>query len=36
MDIVDTIKGKFMETLEELNGKVDESIDRFATYTGMF
>ena len=36
MDIVDTIKGKFMETLEELNGKVDESIGRFATYTGMF
>ena len=36
MDIVETIKGKFMETLEELNSKVDESIDRFATYTGMF
>ena len=36
MDIVETIEGKFMETLEELNGKVDESIGRFATYTGMF
>ena len=36
MDIVETIEGKFIETLEELNGKVDESIGRFATYTGMF
>jgi hypothetical protein len=36
MDIVETIEGKFIETLEELNSKVDESIGRFATYTGMF
>ena len=36
MDLVETVEGKFMETLEELNGKVDESIGRFATYTGMF
>lgn len=36
MDLVETVEGKFMETLEELNGKVDESIGRFATYAGMF
>ena len=36
MDIVETIEGKFIEVLDELNGKVEESIGRFATYTGMY
>ena len=35
MDYVETVEGKFIETFDELNGAVDETIGRFATYTGM-
>ena len=35
MDYVEAVEGKFIETFDELNGAVDETIGRFATYTGM-
>lgn len=35
MDYVETVESKFIETFDELNGAVDETIGRFATYAGM-